>query len=265
MLRTKAGVSSEAGAGVGSKAASGATNYTLDANIISWWMMEDAATPTLDGSANNNDLTWAGDTVPARSATHIQGSYSLDFEASTYSYESITDAGLAPTTFPGKSVTGGTGTFSIGAWVRLESNTGDMGIISKFDPGNDMSYCLDYVAATTAFRFRVSSNGWAYDGTVEGTTTNPANATWYHVVGTYDGAHLHIWVGTSAGASAEDATEVDYTGGIFRSAVAFAIGANKYNGTGPFDGLIDEAFIFSDALTGVEIESIRAHGLAGER
>ena len=31
------------------------------------------------------------------------------------------------------------------------------------------------------------------------------------------------------------------------------------------DGIIDEGFIFGDALTGTEIESIRAHGLAGER
>ena len=43
------------------------------------------------------------------------------------------------------------------------------------------------------------------------------------------------------------------------------IGSEKENAGNPFNGLIDEVAIFSDALTLEEINEIKDHGLAGDR
>lgn len=244
--------------------AGGATNYTNDANIISWWMMEEASGTREDGSANNNDLTDV-ETV-AQSATHIQGSYSSQFLASSYEVLYRTDANLAPSTFPGKSTTGNQGAFSVGCWVRVTTTGGsDTTILSK---GNidaaDASFGLMYTG--TVVRFWLSSNGWGEIAEVVTGTTTLVQNTWYHIVGVYTGSAVQLWLGTEAGSSAQDNTAVAWSGSVYRGAGPFTVGAKNAIGQAGFPaGQIDEVFIFSDALSGTEIEEIRAHGLAGER
>jgi hypothetical protein len=259
--------------GGGVAAAAGPTNYTLDANIISWWMMEENTTTARDDpSTNNNNLPPVGDTSSQpRSTTKIQGTYSCEFISTNYDRLAIADAApIHPTTFPGKASTGGQGAFSIGAWVYPHAvGTTRRFIIGKYDAGNEESYAIT-ISTASHFDFAVAgaSDYWGDPPTaiITGGTTVLVN-TWYHVVGVYTGTYLQLWVGTVSGASAQDATQVAATPAVYRSTADFIIGAS-HGGQNGFDGYIDEAFIFNRALntpTSGETESIRAHGLAGER
>lgn len=251
------------GSGIVTGGGGSATNYTQDADIISWWMLEEESGTRLDGSANDNDLTAKTDGAAlGRSATHIQGSYSADFTGTDYEALYRTDAGLAPSTFPGKSTTGGQGAFSVGGWFYLADTGTERYLIAKGNTASETcSFTLYYDGTNVVFE--VSTAGW-YSTTITGTTALSAT-TWYHIVGVYTGAHIQLWLGTAAGASAQDQTAVEFSDTVYRGAGDFLIGAKLNNGNTPHNGLIDEVFIFSDALNGTEIEEIRAHGLAGER
>jgi len=88
-------------------------------------------------------------------------------------------------------------------------------------------------------------------------TTIAVLGTFYHVAGTYDGTNLKIYVNGALEATPAVSGAVDYT------AISVYIGRRE-TGTGAFDlyfkGLIDEARIYSRALTADEIY---LHYLAG--
>jgi hypothetical protein len=175
----------------------------------------------------------------------------------TADYDTLerTDANLAPATFPGKTTTGKTSAFSVGCWINLSIDaTGT--IIAKTGSEVD-SFRLWYDTTANHFAFDISANGYSWGGAITGATTTASTGTWYHIVGVYTGTKIRLYVGTAAGASVEDNTEVSYSTAMFLGAGTLVIGG--------FSGLIDEAFIINKALSGAEVESIRAHGLAGNR
>lgn len=239
-----------------------ATDYTADANIVSWWYFEEASSPRYDGSANDNDLSDGSNGGPARSATHIQGSYAIDVERTDNLCLIRADGDLAPSTFPGKGTTGGQGSVSAVAWIRLESTGDSGGIIMKgsVEEGESLSWGLYYDG--THLKAVISNSGWNEDASVTGATTLSIN-TWYHVAIVYTGSALQLWLGTESGASAQDNTAASSSISLRRSTVELMVGAKRPNGYYGFDGLIDEVAVFADALTESEINSIRAYRLDG--
>lgn len=240
-----------------------ATDFTQDANIISWWYLEEADTTWYDGSANNNDLapTNSGH-APARTTTHIQGTYAADFEAGDSDCIYRADADLSPATFPGKSTTGGQSAVSAVAWIRLESTGSAGGIVSKgsIDDGEKLSWALIYDG--THIKAEISSVGWAVSASVTGATELSTN-TWYHVAIVYTGAELQLWLGTESGTSSQDNTAASSSISLYRGTGAFYVGARRMGGGTPFDGIIDEVAVFADALSGTEINAIRTDRLDG--
>jgi hypothetical protein len=73
------------------------------------------------------------------------------------------------------------------------------------------------------------------------------SGTWIHVAAVYDGAQMRLY---------QDGVEVGNTskiGNIDQNAVAVWIGRNP-DGKRPFDGRIDEVYIYDQALTAAEIQ-----------
>lgn len=227
-------------------------NYTTDANMVSYWYMEQASGDNaLDETANNNDLTAASDgSGPTQSATHKQGSYSADLDISAYERYTITDAALSAG-FPGKDSGGGTGSFSIGGWFMLDEAAGVRDLIGKATDGEQMSYQLR-INTTPRFYFFMSPSGWNEIGITGGTAVNVAGATWYHVVGVFDTSANYIYLYVNG---ASDATAVSCTSEVFLGTSDFQVGR--------FDGHVDEAFIMSRALSSTEVEEIYTYGLTG--
>jgi len=139
---------------------------------------------------------------------------------------------------------------SLEAWVRPDRYGSDPRIISKSvgTSPNDQWWLLgfDNLSTTTArLRFRLKTNG----------TTNQLNVgsvgvgSWMHVVATYDGSRMRLYLnGGQIGSRSESGT-------VSTSGASVWIGGNPPSSTArPFDGLIDEVRIYDRALSSAEIQ-----------
>ena len=232
-----------------------ATDYTSDGSMVSYWMLEQASGATaVDGHANSNDLAASSDgSGPTQSADAIQGTYSQDFNSGDSEYFALADASLSAG-FPGKETTGSAGSFSVGCWVKIDTDN-VMDIISK-DDGNTGSYKLRY--NNPFFIFSVTANGYSATTITDNTAITEDGIVWYHVVGVFDNTNdeIEIFVNGTLNVSA-----VAYVGLIFLGDIEFRLGKKD----AIFDGHIDEAFIMSRDLSAAEVLEIYTSGLAGER
>ena len=161
------------------------------------------------------------------------------------------------------------------AWINPADFSQFHSIITKWDgvAMSQLSYALSLDTGGHAY-FIVSSTGRENAaattfGSVTTLGTLPANQ-WTHVAGTYDGIAVNIFVnGILQGSTS-------YNQGIFVGSDPLAIGANgggenadlsAGGGMGipsPFKGLIDEATVYSNALSARQIQDIYAAGSAGK-
>jgi len=100
--------------------------------------------------------------------------------------------------------------FSVEAWAYPELNDpGSYGahIVSRWSNvgGNKRSFALVQGSGTREFLFQISEDGTTSNMQTV-TTTFPSIEQWYHVVATYNGSHMKIYVDGSEGDSALENT-----------------------------------------------------------
>jgi len=139
----------------------------------------------------------------------------------------------------------GTQPFTIEAWVRpaVANHTGT--IMGRQNSGVAGNYMLK-IREGRLFLYR-EIPPWTG---VTSTTALIAN-TWHHVVGTYDGANMRLFVNGSS-----DVVPVA-SGSVGNNSIRVLIGARLINGApyNFFNGLIDEVRIHNRALTEAEIRA----------
>ena len=192
--------------------------------------------------------------------------YSLDLESSSNQYASIADAsqtGLDIST-----------DITLEAWIKVESmpSAGQVRIImgKMSDQSSQQSYRLD-ISDTGTVGFIVNDNGTWTDGHRIWYKTGTGLITagqWYHVAYTFD-------ISTETARSYINGVEVSNSistgttigANLYDSSAPFAIGID-YNSSGVprnhFDGLIDEARVWSDVRTSQEIIDNMAKDVTGE-
>lgn len=184
----------------------------------------------------------------------MANTHSLDLEASSSQYASITDVsqtGLDLTT-----------DFTIEAWVQFESNSTNQPIAYKFQSaGDERAYAFVWSQAASELRLSISSDGTSANTTTQGVSWSPSTATWYHVAVVYD---------VSAGEATfyvngiqQGATQTGGKTSINNSSAAFIIGKDGDSGSTYFDGLIDDVRVWSDTRSEGEIQQYIARELAG--
>ena len=138
---------------------------------------------------------------------------------------------------------------TVAAWVRIASKTAEKKIIAKWsDSAGAFSYLLSVEGAgddKAQFAVNTGSNGVAIGSTAL------AIGTWHHLVGTYDGMTVRVYVD-----GVEDGT-ASLTGNISSTTAPVRIGM----GSGasieqPFDGDIGHVEIWNVALSIFEIPSL---------
>jgi len=145
---------------------------------------------------------------------------------------------------------------TIEAWVWMDHYDYNHAIIRKDAECSNRQYML---AASISGKFRAHiglTNGNYYY--VDSTTSVEAQ-TWYHLAEVYDQTNLSIYLNGVLEASAP------LSGAIVQTTEPVFIGGSvgycwDYN----FPGLIDEASIYSRALSGTEISAIYSAGCAGK-
>ena len=194
-----------------------------DADLVSYYRFENS----LNDEKGTNNLTDNGSTNTASG----KFGQARNFEADSTQYAKKTTA-THPT---------GNSAFSISLWVNLESTGVDRVFFAIGVDGGSPTAAGVYLEGSSgkfAFSF-ASSNGKVLSSTI------PSTGTWYYVVGVYDTSSTKIYVNGVL----ENTTT--YSSGNL-SAGDLNVGS-WVNNAGVHDGDIDDAAIFSKALTAEDI------------
>jgi hypothetical protein len=137
------------------------------------------------------------------------------------------------------------GPFSFEIWARPASLSGNN---YRCPIGNFSGWAVSAVSGW--YVYQLPGNQWAFI-TTSGVWLNNASITpltWYHLVGTYDGTNAAFYVnGVLIGTEAAGA----YTPNN-NTASALQLG-ERGDGNEPFDGELDEAAIYTNALTAAQV------------
>ncbi len=197
--------------------------YTVDANSIGLWHLNEASGNAVN-AAPNNTLTRTGTVTYSAASVDTGYGTAIDFNGTT-GYYTIADASQI-----GLDITGA---ISLEAWIRRDLDTRrEEVIISKWlTTGNARQYRL-YISTTDRLAFQLSRTGTSTVTTVTSTATISVG-TWTHVAGVYNGSQMMLYInGVSA------ATPVSYSLGTSNKSATFRIGRDS--GTTYFNGVIEE-------------------------
>ena len=232
---------------------SGQTCVPPPPGMVGWWPGNGSAADTVAG--NNGQL--AGDTTFAP-AVVAQG-FKLD---GVGDYVEIPDS---PALKPAQ--------MSVEAWVRFDSlNTpivstygaaGQQYIVFKKNTRvfNFEAYALrkERVAGVDRLAFSIGDASGFATTAVARSTTPVTVGQFYHVVGTYDGSYVRLYVDGLLEGQAAVAATVDYdTRPVFIGTSGETVFDGKLN------GIVDEATIYNRPLTQSEVTALYGAGAGGK-
>lgn len=201
-------------------------------SLISYWSFDNG---TAVDNWGNNDGTLVNSPTPITGI--IDDAFEFDGNNTTGSYIDI--GAPADLNLTGASIT-------VEAWVYGESLESFDSVVSKTNSNWNEGYGIYYNSGT--IRFFVSH----YNQNMA--SINFSADKWHHIVGTYDGANVKIYLDATEG------TSDNYTGNISSNtgdSVFIAAGGNSgYR----WNGKIDEVKIYSEALPFSQIQKLYAEG-----
>lgn len=219
---------------------SSAAAQDFTSNLVGHWAVDDGSgTTALDSTANNHDGTISGNPTWQSSAKVGGG---LDFETSDGA-DSI-DVGTFDLT--------GTGV-TLAAWIKPENDGTDQRIITKSSSNAtvDHYWQLNHEVGSTELRIRAG-------GTTErlNVSTSLVVGHWYHLVGTYDGTTLRLYLD-----GVEVGSMVHSVGGAVStsSSMPVTIGDSPIGGRA-YDGEMDDVRVYDRALSATDVETLFNNG-----
>jgi len=141
-------------------------------------------------------------------------------------------------------------TQTVSLWVRTPVPSAAQIALRKTSNAPQNVYQLD----TNGSKFRYIVGVAGVLDVATSNTTVVANK-WYHVVGTYDGTKVRLYVN-----GVEDATPQDQTGTINTGTTNSMFLMGDENGTNLFSGIVDDVRIYSRALSADEVYSLYKYG-----
>jgi Concanavalin A-like lectin/glucanases superfamily len=222
-----------AGSSSAASAKFGGVSWGGTADHVGEWAFESGGGTLSDDSGYGNDAATVGSysIVPGISGSALQltGGYAVVPD----------DASLAAC----QGVT-------LAAWIRPDG-AGTQYVLKKAISGSEDGYELSLSSSGVAFvRFNQASSGNNYR--VESTTDYPTNgSTWMHLAATYDGSKVRLYVNGAP----DDSLSASFQ--IASNSLQLAIGAGS-SGSQPFHGTIDEANVYTYALSAAEVAQLAA-------
>ncbi len=221
------------------------TDTIASSNLVGWWKLDesDVSGTAQDASVNNNTGTYNGSMTQASVTTgRIGKALNLD---------GVDDyVGMGNSSSNELSLA----RFSVCTWASFDTNSTTQKLFYRrgstglnyglfFNDSSDQKAGLVFVS--TGLQIHI----------VKSNVTLSTN-TWYHLAGTYDGTNTKIYVnGTEQGNGAPSFTPATGT-------MPTEIGRDPYDAANRLymDGLIDDARIYSRALTGAEVQALYQSG-----
>jgi trimeric autotransporter adhesin len=156
------------------------------------------------------------------------------------------------------------GNFSVSAWVRTTKTGVSQTIFASWSANTNWAGCALLLSTTNKISVYSALNTGITENTnwKRFTSTNTVtDGAWHHVVGTYDGAKLHVYID-----GAEEGTGVEWTNAsVFAETNYVRVGCQSTTsttGSAFFQGCLDEvAFFPSDALSLAQVKSLYAKSI----
>jgi len=177
----------------------------------------------------------------------MANTHSLDLEASSSQYASITDASQS-----GLDITGD---MTIECWIKPESSPSSAILVSKYGVS---SYSFKLWQTSTSIALTLTSDGAGVNSSF--ISHSITVGVWQHIAVTYKASSglVTLYINsTSTGTATNTKTS------IFNSSADFEIGSNR-SGNNTYDGLIDEVRIWDDVRTATEIADNYQTELVGD-
>lgn len=246
------GAEASDGGGGGNDAADAPTEVGGEAGVLSYsatvladapiayWRLDDATTTTAkDSSGNGNDGTYKGNVTLG-----VQGAIANDSDTAVqFDGSSAEMVAAVPGTF---DFTGNV-PYSIEVWANPASSPGGMGIVGK------SAYAADaggYSGWYVAYNSNAYLDNWRNND--ETGNPGPASGAFIHVVATYDGTNLALYVNGQPFASYASSTALGSTGAPLTAGVVADWGW--------FTGVLDEIAVYDKVLPAARIAAHYARG-----
>ncbi len=199
------------------------------ANLISWWKFDETSGTRYDAHGTNH-LT------DVNTVLYQLGKIgnAADFESANNEYLEIAD---------NPSLSFGDENMTIGVWVKLESFASNSQILGKWEVDKH-EYRIDITVTTGIPRFMVRGGATEH---IVSWGAGLSLATWYFVTAWHDSVNDLIGICVNNGTP----VTVAHSTGISDNSSVFRSGALS-SGSGNYDGLIDEAFLYRRLLTADE-------------
>jgi hypothetical protein len=207
---------------------------------IAYWRLDDTTTTTAkDLSGNGHDGSYQGGvTLGAQGAIANDPDTAVQFDGS-----SAEMVATVPSSF---DFTGNV-PYSVEVWAKPASNPAGMGVVGKNAYATDAGGYLGWYVA-------YNNNGWLDSLRNNNDTGNPGPApgAFLHIVATYDGTNLAIYVNGQQFASSAMSMALAATGA--------PLTAGGVANWGSFTGVLDEIAIYDKALPSARIAAHYARG-----
>lgn len=203
-----------------------AVGAVADSAVGQWLFNEGTGSIVKDSSASKNDGKIYG-------ATFVEGKRgsALSFDGNDY-VEIPHQASLSPRS-----------AFSIAAWINPVSNTKYQKIIYKSLGSNTDYSIIQGGQNNIGFSFKTGINAM----TGYTAANSVPSGTWTHVVGTYDGSRMKIYINGKLVYNSK------VSGKINQHAEPLRIGGGVNSTNNNFKGMIDDVYIYDRALTAEEV------------
>ncbi len=229
--------------GDGSGAVLGASNQkALSDGLVGYWKMDESSSNANDSSGNSQTLT------NTNTATFVSGKYGNagNFASASSQYFACSDANCGGTS----ELDIGSNNWSVAAWFKTSSTGVNQMVITK-GAGGSYSYQF-YIDTSNKFQFNLVNSvaGNYLDATSTSTYTD---GTWHHAVGVFNQSTQTATLYIDGNRVAFDDTTTGTL--VSDSTGAFEIG-RRADAVGYFNGNIDEARVYSKALTPNEVSQL---------
>jgi hypothetical protein len=222
----------------------GFTNF--DDSLVGWWRMDNDSSA---GENNSKVLDWSGkgfNGTVTNASSNISGKFAGSFEFfGTGEYIRMPDIAQTDTVTQ----------LTVSAWVKPRAaDAGILDIVTKYRSGFGSWSLFRNGGEKYSFEVRNKSNQAA--GAVSDSTY--ADTTWHHVVGTYNGTYIQVFVDGVAA----DSTPAALTNPIIDTAYPVCLGKQSGGALAcdtsgsQMNGTIDEVLIFNRSFSAQEIAAL---------
>ena len=220
----------------------------LSQDLISYWKFDESALNTCGTVNDACDSSGNGNVMSLLGSIYLTGGkfgHTAVFDGTgDYYCTNANDDGACDD--DGDFDFTNTDSFTLSAWVYVQSTSADQVLIAKSTGSGNNYYFLELSNTNNdVFRFVISDNDST--DTVSSTTTASLN-TWYHLVASYDATQQKIRIFVNGKLESETAATAEST---FANTQNFTVGALT-TGSNALNGKIDEVRIYKRAFTGAD-------------